>query len=58
MNAWLERPPKFSCTSRRACTDFEPDASHPAPESACSTCGAKAPSATAATTQASATVRA
>ena len=34
MNAWLERPPKFSCTSRRACTDSDPDASQPAPESA------------------------
>ena len=57
MNAWLERPPKFSWMSRRACTDSDPDASQPAPESACSTRGAKAPSASAATTQASATVR-
>ena len=32
MNAWLERPPKFSCTSRRACTDSDPDASQPARE--------------------------
>ena len=58
MNAWLERPPKFSCTSRRACTDSDPDASQPAPESACSICGgANAPSTSAATSQVSATAR-
>jgi hypothetical protein len=57
MNAWLERPPKLSWTSRRACTDSDPDASQPAPESACSARGANAPSAMAAMIQASTTVR-
>ena len=46
---------KFRSTSSRAATDCEPVASQPAPESACSTRGAKTPRPTATTTQAVAT---
>ena len=57
IRAELESPPKLSWISRRACTDSEPFACQPAPESAVSTLGAKKPNPTAITTQAIATAR-
>ena len=57
IRAELESPPKLSWISRRACTDSEPFACQPAPESAVSTFGAKKPNPTAITTQAIATAR-
>ena len=50
-------PAKFAWISSRACTDSEPFACQPAPESAVSTLGANTPSATATTAQAIATTR-
>ena len=52
MRALDDWPWKFLSTSWRACTDCEPVASHPAPERAVSTRGAKKPKPTAMTTQA------
>ena len=57
ISAELESPPKLAWISCRACTDSEPFACHPAPESAVSTFGAKKPKPTATTTQAIATAR-
>ena len=42
VSAELDRPPKLRSIVSRAATDSEPSACHPAPESACSTRGAKA----------------
>ena len=38
-----DRPPNSRSTVSRTCSDSEPVASQPAPESACSTLGAKTP---------------
>ena len=57
ISAELESPPKLSWIRFRACTDSEPFACQPAPESAVSTFGAKKPNPTAITTQAIATAR-
>ena len=52
-----ERPPNSCWTTLRTTVDSEPDASQPAPESACSAFGANTPSAMATTTQVSETSR-
>ena len=54
----LFRPPNSRLTRSRTCTDSDPLACQPAPDSAVSTRGAKKPSATATTAQAMNTVRA
>ncbi len=57
VSAELERPAKFAWTSSRARTESEPVASQPAPERTVSTLGAKAPSTSATTVQATTTER-
>ncbi len=52
-----DRPRKLRSASSRACTDSEPVASQPAPDSACSTRGASAPRPSATTAHAIATAR-
>jgi hypothetical protein len=56
-NAALDRPANCLSMSWRAATDCDPDASQPAPESACWALGANNPSPTAMTTHASRTAR-
>ena len=57
ISAELERPPKLRWIRARACTDSEPEACQPAPESALSTLGAKTASETATTAHARVTAR-
>ena len=57
INAELERPAKLAWMSARACTDSDPFACQPAPESAVSTFGANAPSTIATIVQERATMR-
>src|SRR5262245_63771690 len=57
IGAELERPPKFFWISERACTDSEPFACQPAPESSVSTFGANTASVRATTAQAIETAR-
>ena len=57
ISALDDRPAKFLSMALRAATDSEPVASHPAPDNAFSTLGAKKPSTTATTSQPSATTR-
>ncbi len=57
IGAELERPPKFRWISARACTDCDPFACQPAPESAASTFGANTASASAITAQVIETAR-
>jgi hypothetical protein len=57
IGAELERPPKLRWINARACTDCDPFACQPAPESAVSTLGANTASATATTAQAIETPR-
>ncbi len=57
MSAYAPCPPKEASICSRAATDSEPAASQPAPESACSARGAKTPSPTARTAQATTTRR-
>ncbi len=55
--AELALPPKWARASSRTSTDSEPSACHPAPESDCSTWGAKTPSPRMTTTQIATTSR-
>ncbi len=57
ISAELDRPAKLRWISCRACTDWEPFACQPAPDSADSTFGAKKPNPTAITIHAIATAR-